>query len=79
MPWTSMWLRRNDTAAVEITAFDAGAGPPANRIPTRRMFDSVEEGPDNVLLIEGSVLVPKRKRVRSSFIRRSAAVPAAAT
>ena len=26
----------NEVAAVEITAFAAGAGPPANRIATRR-------------------------------------------
>ena len=35
-----MLLRRKETAAVEITALAAGAGPPANRIATRRMFDS---------------------------------------
>ena len=36
MPTTSMSLRRNAVAAVEITALAAGAGPPANRIATRR-------------------------------------------
>ena len=36
-----MLLRRNETAAVEITALAAGAGPPANKIATRRMFDSM--------------------------------------
>ena len=30
MPW-----RRNEAAAVEITALAAGAGPPANKIATR--------------------------------------------
>ena len=30
---TSMLLRRKETAAVEITALAAGAGPPANRMP----------------------------------------------
>ena len=34
---TSMPLRRKETAAVEITALAAGAGPPANRIATRLM------------------------------------------
>jgi hypothetical protein len=32
MPW-----RRNEAAAVEITALAAGAGPPANKIATRRI------------------------------------------
>ena len=32
-----MPLRRNDAAAVEITALAAGAGPPAKRIATRRI------------------------------------------
>ena len=49
-----MLLRRNDTAAVEITALAAGAGPPANRIATRRMLDSRCGGLDNVLLMERS-------------------------
>ena len=30
MPW-----RRNEAAAVEITALAAGAGPPANSVATR--------------------------------------------
>ena len=54
MPKTSMLLRRNETAAVEITALAAGAGPPANRIATRRMFDSKCGGRDKVLLMESS-------------------------
>ena len=33
MPSTSMLFRRNETAAVEITALAAGAGPPANKMP----------------------------------------------
>src|SRR5688500_5158691 len=36
MPITSIPWRRNETAAVEITALAAGAGPPANRMATRR-------------------------------------------
>lgn len=32
----------NETAAVEITAFAAGAGPPANRIATFRILDLPE-------------------------------------
>ena len=35
MPITSMPARRKETAAVEITALAAGAGPPANRIAAR--------------------------------------------
>src|SRR5262245_5420309 len=35
IPSTSISFRRNDAAAVEITALAAGAGPPANRIATR--------------------------------------------
>ena len=34
---TSMLLRRKADAAVEITALAAGAGPPAKRMPTRRI------------------------------------------
>src|SRR5689334_641974 len=37
MPNTSIPWRRNETAAVEITALAAGAGPPANRMATRRI------------------------------------------
>src|SRR6516225_7245922 len=37
MPKTSMPWRRNEAAAVEITALAAGAGPPANKIATRRI------------------------------------------
>ena len=37
MPRTSMPCRRNEAAAVEITALAAGAGPPANRMATRRI------------------------------------------
>ena len=33
-----MPLRRNEDAAVEITALAAGAGPPANRMATRRIW-----------------------------------------
>jgi hypothetical protein len=48
---TSMLLRRKETAAVEITALAAGAGPPANKIATRRIFDGISGGLDNVLLM----------------------------
>src|SRR5262245_54736515 len=48
MPSTSQSLRRNDAAAVLITALAAGAGPPAKRIATRRrevfFFSGVESG-----------------------------------
>src|SRR5262245_45296588 len=33
-----MSLRRNEAAAVEMTALAAGAGPPAKRIATRRIL-----------------------------------------
>ncbi len=51
---TSMLLRRKETAAVEMTALAAGAGPPAKRIATRRMLDSNIGGRESVLLMEGS-------------------------
>jgi len=51
-----MLLRRNDTATVEITALAAGAGPPANRMATRRMFDSKSGGLDRVLLMSHAPL-----------------------
>ena len=46
MPTTSMSLRRNETAAVEITALAAGAGPPAKRMATRRKCGSISGGRD---------------------------------
>ena len=51
-----MLFRRNETAAVEITALAAGAGPPANKMATRRMFDSVWGGRDKVLVMSRSNL-----------------------
>jgi hypothetical protein len=44
IPKTSMLFRKNETAAVEMTAFAAGAGPPANRMAARRMFDCARGG-----------------------------------
>src|SRR5215470_6326569 len=44
MPRTSMPWRRNDAAAVEITALAAGAGPPAKRIATRRIGRGLRDG-----------------------------------
>ena len=41
-----MLFRKKEAAAVEITALAAGAGPPANRIATLRMFDSTAGGRD---------------------------------
>src|SRR5512146_1316651 len=38
MPSTCRSFRKNELAAVEITALAAGAGPPANRIAARRMW-----------------------------------------
>src|SRR5262245_2801927 len=52
MPTTSISLRRTDTAAVEITALPPGAGPPANRIATRLIFEGFFGGRANVLDIE---------------------------
>ena len=37
MPSTSMSLRMNESAAAEMTALAAGAGPPANTMATRWM------------------------------------------
>ncbi len=53
MPITSMSFRRNDTAAVEITALAAGAGPPANTIATRRKLWCTFGGRDNVVVLVG--------------------------
>jgi len=39
-----MPFRTNEAAQVEMTAFAAGAGPPAKRIATRRNFRSVDVG-----------------------------------
>jgi hypothetical protein len=50
-----MLFRRNETAAVEMTALAAGAGPPANRMATRRMLDSRCGGLDKVVLMKRSV------------------------
>ena len=44
----------NETDAVEITAFAAGAGPPENNIATLRMFASACGGLDRVVLIDHS-------------------------
>src|SRR4051794_25777331 len=45
MPRTSIPLRRNADAAVEMTALAAGAGPPAKRMATRRIWRGLgEEG-----------------------------------
>ena len=38
MPSTSVPSRMNEVAAVEITALAPGAGPPANRMATRRKW-----------------------------------------
>jgi len=44
IPTTLMPLRKNEAAAVEITALAAGAGPPANKIATLRIVLSSSEG-----------------------------------
>src|SRR4051812_40742493 len=49
MPMTSISLRRNELAAVEITALAAGAGPPANKMATRRKLVWVLGGRDKVI------------------------------
>src|SRR5260370_12556206 len=46
MPITSMLFRRNETAAVEITALAAGAGPPAKRIAARLIGSLGRAGSD---------------------------------
>jgi hypothetical protein len=38
IPTTSILARENEAAAVPITALAAGAGPPANRMATRRIL-----------------------------------------
>src|SRR3954452_23143442 len=52
MPTTSIPLRRNETAAVEITALAAGAGPPANRMATRRMLLLAAGGRDRLVIAQ---------------------------
>ena len=54
-----MSCRKNDTAAVEITALAAGAGPPANKIATRRMAVSVFGGRESVMA--GSFRAPRQR------------------
>ena len=48
MPW-----RRNEAAAVEITALAAGAGPPANKMATRR----IDQGEPDEVAAAGSAEV----------------------
>ena len=44
MPTTPMSFRKKAVAAVEMTAFAPGAGPPANRIATRRKLCCIRGG-----------------------------------
>lgn len=50
MPTTWTPARKKEVAAAEITALAAGAGPPANRIPTRSNKISGRAGYDKLLL-----------------------------
>src|SRR5512135_3939639 len=54
IPSTSTSWRRNALAAVEITALAAGAGPPANRMATRRIAVRSLGGWDKVVMVESS-------------------------
>src|SRR5512135_1142602 len=54
IPSTSTSWRRNALAAVEITALAAGAGPPANRMATRRIAVRSLGGWDRVVMVESS-------------------------
>ena len=47
-------LKDPEIDAVDITALAAGAGPPANTIAARRMFDFSSGGRDNEVLIDSS-------------------------
>src|SRR4051812_33928950 len=69
MPTTSMPLRRNETAAVEITALAAGAGPPANRMATRRILLFAAGGRDRVVIAQ--VLGTRSLRCRSGAVVRA--------
>ena len=51
-----MSLRRKETAAVEMTAFAAGAGPPAKRIAALWMGDVFLVGAESVDAIGMSFL-----------------------
>src|SRR4051794_18455134 len=70
MPTTSMPLRRNEAAAVEITALAAGAGPPANRIATRRIgwwAPDDSDAVDMLGLLVSADLVARNVTVRRRF------------
>ena len=54
MPITSTSLRRNEIAAVEMTALAPGAGPPAKRIATRRKWWEAFGGRESDSLMESS-------------------------
>jgi hypothetical protein len=49
----------NETAADEITALAAGAGPPANRMATRFMGLSVFSGRDKVSVVMEKALIKR--------------------
>jgi hypothetical protein len=61
MPMTSMLLRRKADAAVEITAFAAGAGPPAKSMATRRIWRGL--GADRVVEAEAEGDIRNSHRV----------------
>src|SRR4051794_15649694 len=56
-----MSLRRNETAAEEITALAAGAGPPANRMATRLMGRG-DVGKETSLGDDGPISSPPSRR-----------------
>src|SRR5271157_5137173 len=65
MPKTSMSLRRKADAAVEITALAAGAGPPAKRMPTRRIWRELRG--DGEAESEGDICNSRRVTVVHPF------------
>src|SRR6187549_2938004 len=71
MPSTSMSLRKNAAAAVEMTALAAGAGPPANKIATRLSEVVFLPGPERVL--DMKMLRSRRPPFAPTWILRLAA------
>ncbi len=61
IPTTCISLRMNETAAAEITALAAGAGPPANRIATRRKGCSTLAGRERADVLMRTILLNYEK------------------
>ena len=70
---TSTSLRRNEIAAVEMTALAPGAGPPAKRIATRRKWWEAFGGRESDSLMESSGAGERRGEARGGGAKRGEA------